>query len=63
MTVLEIDLAKRRIALSMVERAKQAKDAMELEERRDTEAHLANSAEQASLGTLADLLVLSRSKR
>lgn len=62
-TVLEIDLAKRRMALSMVERAKQAKDAAESEERRDTEAHLAKPDEQESLGTLGDLLARSRSKR
>jgi small subunit ribosomal protein S1 len=61
-TVLEIDLAKRRIALSMVERAKQAKEAADSEERRDTEAHLAKADQQASLGTLGDLLARSRSK-
>ena len=59
-TVVEVDPAKRRIGLSMVEGAKRAKDAAELEERRDTEAHLAKGAPQ-SLGTLADLL--ARSKR
>jgi small subunit ribosomal protein S1 len=61
-TVLEIDLAKRRMALSMVERAKQAKESAESEERRDTEAHLSKPDEQASLGTLGDLLARSRSK-
>jgi small subunit ribosomal protein S1 len=55
-TVVEIDPAKRRIGLSMVERARQAKDAAEVEERRDTERHLARSDEKASLGTFADLL-------
>jgi small subunit ribosomal protein S1 len=62
-TVLEIDLARRRMALSMVERAKQAKDAAESEERRDTEAHLAKPEEEASLGTLGDLFARSRSNR
>ena len=50
-TVVELDPAKRRIGLSMVERAKQAKDASEAEERRDTEQVLARSGEKASLGT------------
>ena len=58
-TVVEIDAAKRRIGLSMVERAKQAKDAVGVEERRDTEQVLARSEEKRSLGTLADLLTKS----
>jgi small subunit ribosomal protein S1 len=62
-TVVELDPAKRRIGLSMVEGAKQAKDAAEAEERRDTEAHLAASDERAPLGTLGDLLARSRPKR
>jgi len=61
-TIVEVDPAKRRIGLSMVERAKQAKEAAEIEERRDTEAHLAKSDDKASLGTLADLLAKSRKK-
>jgi small subunit ribosomal protein S1 len=55
-TVVEIDPAKRRIGLSMVEGAKRAKDAAEAEERRDTEAHLAKPDDRQSLGTLGDLL-------
>src|SRR5437016_4050302 len=63
-TVVELDLAKRRIGLSMVERTKQAKDGAEAEERRDTEKVLARSSEKPSLGTLADLLGKSpKSKR
>jgi small subunit ribosomal protein S1 len=58
-TVVEVDPAKRRIGLSMIERAKQAKDAAEVEERRDTEAVLARSGESTSLGTLGDLLARS----
>src|SRR5207302_1234446 len=42
-TVVELDLVKRRIGLSMVERAKQAKEGAEAEERRDTEKVLAQS--------------------
>ena len=58
-TVVEIDPVKRRIGLSMVERAKQAKEVAEADERRDTENVLAQSSEQPSLGTLADLLAKS----
>jgi len=55
-TVVELDPVKRRIGLSMIERAKQAKESAEAEERRDTDAVLAQSGEKASLGTLAELL-------
>jgi small subunit ribosomal protein S1 len=55
-TIVELDPAARRIGLSMVERAKAAQEAAELEERRDTEAHLAKPDEGTSFGTLADLL-------
>jgi len=43
----------------MVERAAQAKEAAEVEERRDTAKVLAQSSEKPSLGTLADLLTKS----
>jgi small subunit ribosomal protein S1 len=62
-TVTEVDPAKRRIGLSMVERARQAKDAAEIEERHDTEAHLAKADDQKSLGTLADLLAKTKPPR
>ena len=55
-TVVELDVAKRRIGLSMVEHAKRAKDAAEADERRDTEKVLAQASEKSSLGTLGDLL-------
>jgi small subunit ribosomal protein S1 len=58
-TVVELDPAKRRIGLSMVERAKHAKDAADAEERHDTEQVLARSGENTSLGTFADLLAKS----
>jgi small subunit ribosomal protein S1 len=61
-TIVEIDPAKRRIGLSMVARAKQAKEAAEVEERRDTEQVLAQSTEARSLGTLGDLLAKSKRK-
>jgi len=62
-TVVEIDTEKRRIALSMVESAKAAKDAAEVEERRDTEAHLAQPGVGQPLGTFAELLAKSRRER
>ena len=62
-TVVEIDADKRRIGLSMVESAKQAKDATEAEERRDTEAHLAKPGDRQALGTFADLLAKTRKNR
>jgi small subunit ribosomal protein S1 len=61
-TVVEVDPAKRRIGLSMVERARQAKDAAEEEERRDTDAHLAKPDDRQSMGTLADLLAPSKKR-
>jgi small subunit ribosomal protein S1 len=58
-TVVELDLVKRRVGLSMVERASQGKQSAEAEERRDTETVLAQANEKPSLGTLADLLAKS----
>ncbi|MCI0346497.1 MAG: S1 RNA-binding domain-containing protein [Chloroflexi bacterium] len=55
-TIVEVDVAKRRIALSMVEGAREAQEAAEAEERRDTEAHLARPGDTAGFGTLGDLL-------
>ena len=62
-TVVGLDPAKRRIGLSMVERARQAKETAETEDRRDTEKVLAQSSENPSLGTLADLLAKSPTPR
>jgi small subunit ribosomal protein S1 len=61
-TVVEVDAAKRRIGLSMVERARQAKDAAEADERRETEAHLAKPGDRQSMGTFADLLTRSKKR-
>jgi small subunit ribosomal protein S1 len=55
-TVVEVDAAKRRIGLSLVEGERRARDAADAETRRDTEAHLARPGHEASLGTLGDLL-------
>src|SRR5213080_4171773 len=63
-TVVELDLVKRRIGLSMVERAKQAKEAGEADELRDTEQVLEQSSRKTTLGTLRDLLTTpSKPKR
>jgi len=59
-TVVEVDPAKRRIGLSMVEHAKRAQDEAEAEVRRDTEARLAKPDAAGGLGTLGDLLGKSR---
>ena len=61
-TVVALDLEKRRIGLSMVEQARRARDAAEDVERRDTEAALAKPDDRQSLGTLADLLSASRKR-
>ena len=55
-TVVDVDPAKRRIGLSMVETARRTKEAAETEERRDTERMLGESTDTPAFGTLADLL-------
>ena len=55
-TVVSVDPEKRRIALSMVESARRARDAAEIGESRETAEFLARSHESTSLGTLGDLL-------
>ena len=55
-TVVSVDPEKRRIALSMVESARRARDAAEAGEVRETAAILARSNEAKSFGTLAELL-------
>ena len=63
-TVVELDVEKRRIGLSMVERARQAKEAGEADELRDTEQVLEQSSRKTTLGTLGDLLATpSKPKR
>lgn len=55
-TIVGVDVEKRRVSLSMVERARQAKDAAEEGERRETAASMESLNESRSLGTFADLL-------
>jgi small subunit ribosomal protein S1 len=62
-TVVELDAAKRRIGLSMVESARRAKESAETEERRDTDRVLAEGSARASLGTLGDLLARTKTPR
>jgi small subunit ribosomal protein S1 len=62
-TVVELDPAKRRIGLSMVEGARRAKEAAETEERRDTERVLAEGSAPGSLGTLGELLARTKPPR
>jgi small subunit ribosomal protein S1 len=59
-TVVEVDPAKRRIALSLVEQARRAKEEAEAEERRDTETFLTRPGETSGFGTLGDLLKRTR---
>jgi ribosomal protein S1 len=59
-TVVSVDPEKRRIALSMVESARRARDAAEIAESRETTDLLARSKEAKSLGTLADLLAATK---
>ena len=61
-TVLGVDTEKRRISLSMVEQARQARDAAVATERADEAAAVAQSNERQSLGRFADLLATSRNK-
>ncbi len=59
-TIVQVDPEKRRLALSMVEQARAARDAEDVAERRDVESTLARTNTAASLGTLADVLARSR---
>lgn len=60
-TVLAVDTEKRRISLSMIEKARDAKDAADSRQRAEEKAAIAEQNAPAKLGTLADLL--SKAKR
>jgi small subunit ribosomal protein S1 len=62
-TVVSVDPEKRRLALSMAETARRARDAAELTESRETADLLARSKEAKSLGTLSELLAASKRRR
>jgi small subunit ribosomal protein S1 len=62
-TVLAVDLGARRINLSMVERAREARDAALATERAEEQAKAAEVNQRRTLGTFADLLAESKKKR
>lgn len=55
-TILGVDLEKRRISLSMIERARQNRDAAAAEELAEEQAAMAKTNQRRSLATFADLL-------
>lgn len=61
-TVLGVEMEKRRISLSMVEHARQARDAAVATERSDEASVVAQTNERRSLGSFADLIAASRGK-
>jgi small subunit ribosomal protein S1 len=61
-TVVGIDPEKRRISLSMVERARGERDAAEAKERAEERAAVAETNVEKSLGTFSDLLSQSKKK-
>jgi small subunit ribosomal protein S1 len=61
-TVLGVDTEKRRISLSMVEQARQARDSAVSAQRTDDAAAVAQTNERQTLGSFAELLAASRSK-
>ncbi len=62
-TVLDVDPAKRRIALSMIEGARHGAEAAEQADRKDAAARMAEARIPGQFGTLGDLLAASRRKR
>jgi len=62
-TVLDVDIEKRRISLSMVEDARAVRDAAIAAERADEQARVAQTNERRTLGTFAELLSASRGKK
>jgi small subunit ribosomal protein S1 len=61
-TVLAVDAEKRRISLSMVEQAREARDAGRVAERSEEQSAIAQTNERKSLGSFADLLAASKRK-
>jgi len=61
-TVLAVDPEKRRISLSMVEHARDARDAVVAAERAEEQATVAQTNERKSLGSFADLLAASKKR-
>ncbi|MFI5395419.1 MAG: 30S ribosomal protein S1 [Candidatus Binatia bacterium] len=61
-TVLAVDPEKRRISLSLIEHAREARDAAIAAERAEEHATVAQANQRQTLGTFADLLAVSRKK-
>ena len=59
-TVLAVEPEKHRISLSMVEQAREARDAALATERADEQAKVAETNQRRTLGTFADLLAASK---
>lgn len=59
-TVLAVDPEKRRISLSMIEHAREARDAAVAAERAEEHATVAQANQRQNLGTFADLLAASK---
>ena len=62
-TILSVDPEKRRIALSMVEQARQARDSTTANERAEVSAALSQQRDDGPLGTLGQLLSTSKGDR
>jgi small subunit ribosomal protein S1 len=62
-TILAVDPDKRRISLSMVEQARQARETAESSARAEEQAAVAKMNEHQSLGSFADLLAASKKRR
>jgi len=62
-TVLAIDPEQRRLSLSMVEHAREARDSAIVAERNEEQAAVTRTNQQRTLGTFADLLAASKKKR
>ncbi len=62
-SVVAVDTEKRRIGLSMVELARQARDAAIVGERAEEQSLVTQANEHKSLGSFADLLAASKPKR
>jgi small subunit ribosomal protein S1 len=62
-TILAVEPERRRLSLSMIERARAARDSTEARDRADEQAMLTAQNKPRSMGTLGDLLGASKSKR
>lgn len=61
-TVLSVDPAQRRISLSLVEQARQARDAAQVQDRQDQQVVIDQTNQRKSFGSFADLLAVSKKK-